>query len=110
MELQEALGGLEEATSRRLPRSFDTGGCLEQVRPADVAHEDEVAGGDANRLARSPAQVRHEEAHMLWRVTGRVKRLDANVADLKRIPVFKELDVVIARLGPAILPVFVPLV
>ena len=55
-------------------------GALEQIGPADVADEHEVAGRRRDRLVRRGA-VGHEKRQMLRRVPRRVHHVDADVAD-----------------------------
>src|SRR5690606_911663 len=52
----------EQRARGTLLDALDARGLLEQVRPAEVAHEHEVAGGDADRRGRAGPVVDDHEA------------------------------------------------
>ena len=82
---EEPLGALEAGVD-------PAGGLVEQVRAADVADEDEVAGQEeAGRLG--GRAVGHQERQVLGGVARGVDRLDAQVADRDDVVVVERLVV-----------------
>ena len=77
------LNALQAAIQRpraRLHRPDDLGRALEQIGTTDIAGEDEVAREDAHRHV-GRRGVRDHERQMLGRVSRRVQRAHADVAD-----------------------------
>ena len=87
--------------------AFHVRRALEQVRPADVADEDEVPRGGGDRLGRMRL-IRHEKRQMLGRMARRVHHVERHVADLDPIAMLHQRRLLIA--GKPVLPARVALV
>ena len=93
---------------RRLRAPRDARGALEQIGPADIADEHEVARDHAHRVVRAAAAVGDLVAHMLGRMTRRVHHADLDVADLEHVAVLHEHRVVAAAAGLLVEPLVLP--
>ncbi len=89
---REVAQAVPQRPRARLHRALDVGRPLEQIGPADIADEDEVASGRRDRLIGRGA-VGDEKREVLGRVPGRVHRLDDHVADRDAIAVPDQLSV-----------------
>ena len=92
----------EEATSERVHRAGMAGRALEEVGPAYVADEDEVARKHARRRV-SGERVGDDEADVLGRVPRGMSHREAHAADIERVMVVEP-----SRVEP-VLPVGVAL-
>src|SRR6185503_236411 len=104
--LCEAAQRLEEQLGAGPHASFGTGNLLEQVRPANVADENEIAGQRADLLS-GLQRVGDEEGEMLRRMPRSMHRFDADMTDGKRVPVLQERCACFAR--ELVLPVLTDL-
>ena len=102
----EVLQRLVEAACADFHRAGDLGRALEQVGPADVADEHEVASGRAHRLA-GRGLVGHQERQMLGRVAGGVQHLDVHAAHRDVVAVLDQRRACLS--GEPVLPAFVTL-
>ena len=112
----DEIGQFEETRNRlvqrlrRLAHDADlAGGCLQQVRPAEITDEHEVARKNADRLLRRATAVGDHERHVLRGMAGRVHGAELDLADVEGVAVVQQLDVVVAAdrpyrmpLGPAL--------
>ncbi len=85
----QSLDRLEEGARRLLHRPADPRGPLQQVGPAHVADEDEVAREDAHRPVRR-GRVGQDEAQMLGRMARCVEGVDSDASDLEGISIAEE--------------------
>ena len=89
-QLHEACRASPERVRARFGDALHAGRALEQVRPTQIAHEDEVAGDHADRLGRAAADIGDEIAHVLRGVARRVHGLEADVAHLEGVAVLQQ--------------------
>ena len=78
-EALQPLNGVKLIARADLLAAGHPGGCLQQVRAADITGEQAVSRENAHRLV-SGARVGEQDAQVLRRVAGRVQRLQANAA------------------------------
>ncbi len=103
----EALERAIECAGRGFHRARDVGRLLQQVRPADVAHEHEITRHDADRLV-CGGPVGDQKGKMFRRVAGRVHGIDLDVAHAERVAVAQQHGAGLG--GEGVFPVRIPLV
>jgi len=98
----EAFYAVELLLRSGLCAAGGAGGLLQQIRPAHIAHEEEVPRENPHRLIGARG-VSQQQGDVLRRVPRRVQHLDANVADHPVIALGHEND--IGLMGEGVLPI-----